>query len=890
MITIKTPLLLVLFLFIGTTYSQTKIVTGKVTDSLNNPLDNATVITSALMDKADFKFTTSNDKGEFLLELKEKVTYKIEISYIGFMDYAIEIIPEKQNAPLLIKLAPSIEQLDNIVINYKVEPMIIKKDTVVFDVSKFTDGNERKLKDQLKKLPGIEVSKKGVVTYQGKEVKTTLVESGSFFGGGSKIAVENIPADAVDRIVLLDNFSEVDFMKPVSESGELVMNVKLKKDKKKFIFGDVSAGHSYDKYYKFHSNLFYYSPKRNLSTIGDLNNNGSNTLEFEDIFRLESGKYSMYAKNNRNADNDLLQFAINNDRVVKTNAKFVALNYNDKLTTKTKLETYFLYSYNKNFKSNNSVIQYVNNSSINEEDRTTSNQQKIDFALLNLKLNSRLNDKVNLKYAVSLKKSNGTINNDVVSLSNTTTNFFDINNANENKSIHHFIEFNRQKSVKKYQTFVISHNYNESVADKNWLSNTIFLQNIFPLQNDTFYNIVKDAYVKTNSFDATYSSYWVPNNKNIITLSAVGELLFQDYTEIDRQLLSDNSYVNFDTNLFGKKLKNQDNRVALDIEYKLILKKWTNIFGIEVENIQRKFENFKNQETIHKVNLNPSFKSIYKFSEAHVLDFTYEYSNKITPIEKSATGLTINSLNSVILGNSDLRFEKKHFFALTYTRRNVFKKYYFNMFAFYNRRNKPISNSVWLSGINQTIQPIYINSPDDNVMLRGSFTKNIKNIDLVFDTRINYMKYTQSINEVLSSVNQNNTTFGMKVKTNNVNWPLITIGYEKGYNAFKSSSNTEYQSNSFSADIEMELHKNLILKADYDYTNNFVGKNKNYFQIANLYLEYAKENNPWLFSLGFTNLFDANAINSNSISDYVSTYNTVQILPRIAMLTVTYKF
>jgi hypothetical protein len=42
---------------------------------------------------------------------------------------------------------------------------------------------------------------------------------------------ENIPADALDKIEVIDHFNTVGFMKNVSDSEELAMNVKLN-DKK----------------------------------------------------------------------------------------------------------------------------------------------------------------------------------------------------------------------------------------------------------------------------------------------------------------------------------------------------------------------------------------------------------------------------------------------------------------------------------------------------------------------------------------------------------------------------------------------------------------------------------------------------------------------------------
>ncbi len=41
----------------------------------------------------------------------------------------------------------------------------MEKDTLTFDVKSFANGNERKMKEVLEKLPGVEVDKKGNVTF-----------------------------------------------------------------------------------------------------------------------------------------------------------------------------------------------------------------------------------------------------------------------------------------------------------------------------------------------------------------------------------------------------------------------------------------------------------------------------------------------------------------------------------------------------------------------------------------------------------------------------------------------------------------------------------------------------------------------------------------------------
>ncbi len=108
-----------------------------------------------------------------------------------------------------------------------------------------------------------------------------MVDNKPFFGGDTKLGVQNIPADAVDKAEFIDHFNEVGFMKEVSDSEQLALNIKLKKDKKKFIFGDLQSGYGLQDFYLGHVALFYYSPKINLAYIGDANDFGQQYLHLK---------------------------------------------------------------------------------------------------------------------------------------------------------------------------------------------------------------------------------------------------------------------------------------------------------------------------------------------------------------------------------------------------------------------------------------------------------------------------------------------------------------------------------------------------------------------------------------------------------------------------------
>ncbi|MBS3992558.1 MAG: carboxypeptidase-like regulatory domain-containing protein, partial [Bacteroidetes bacterium] len=251
--------LLLFFSCILYSNAQNYTLKGVVNDSLQNPLAYANVIAKSDDVTKNLKFAITDDTGYYQLELSKNNKYSITVSYLGYSSANFELNADK-NITKNITLLEAPNNLKEVVIEL---PVTVKQDTIIYDTKRFVTGEERKLKNVLQKLPGVEVDKNGLVTVQGKNVTTMLVEGRKFFDGSTKLAVENIPADAIDKVQVLDNYSEVSFLKNLSDSDQMAMNILLKKDKKEFAFGDVEAGKGNADKYRAHSNLFYYSPKWN---------------------------------------------------------------------------------------------------------------------------------------------------------------------------------------------------------------------------------------------------------------------------------------------------------------------------------------------------------------------------------------------------------------------------------------------------------------------------------------------------------------------------------------------------------------------------------------------------------------------------------------------------
>ena len=77
------------------------------------------------------------------------------MSYIGFKEQVFHYEHQNPVKTFDFVLKSTGEQLKEIVITHKYEPIIVKKDTVSYKVDAFASGNERKLGEQLERPTGM---------------------------------------------------------------------------------------------------------------------------------------------------------------------------------------------------------------------------------------------------------------------------------------------------------------------------------------------------------------------------------------------------------------------------------------------------------------------------------------------------------------------------------------------------------------------------------------------------------------------------------------------------------------------------------------------------------------------------------------------------------------
>ena len=238
----KRLLYIILYIALAVTASAQVRVTGRVIDLQNKPVSD--VIVKVVSGTKTLAFTSTNAKGEYSLEIKSAPTGEVTLQF-NHISY------EKESQHLTLKgkvikvdmvLTPKAVSLKEVTV--KPDPLRQKGDTLSHNLASFLGKGDVTLEDGLKRLPGVDVSKNGGISYMGKPISQFNIEGMDLLGGKYNLATRNIPADYVTDVEIVRNHHSRRVEKDVP-SNEVSMNIKLNKKAKFKPFGQEEAGAGY---------------------------------------------------------------------------------------------------------------------------------------------------------------------------------------------------------------------------------------------------------------------------------------------------------------------------------------------------------------------------------------------------------------------------------------------------------------------------------------------------------------------------------------------------------------------------------------------------------------------------------------------------------------------
>ncbi|SHN32252.1 outer membrane beta-barrel family protein [Chitinophaga sp. CF418] len=366
----KHYLLLLACCFTLAAYAQRNgTVKGTVSDTISGqPVASATITLFRKADSSLISFTMTDNKGAFQLSGIPNGDYRLLITHVKYHSVSRPININAGNHDINlynIILNDLSRTLNEVEISAEAPPVTLIGDTIQYNAGSFKTPPNASVEQLLKKLPGIQIDKDGTVKAQGQKVNRILVDGKEFFGTDPKLATKNLPADAVDKLQVYDRLSDAAQLTGFDDgNSEKTINLKLKQDKRKGMFGKVNSGGGTDDRYEGRFNINSFKGARQLSAIGMGNNSNAEGFSFMDLMNFSGELNRMRQSGNGTAslsitadDPGSALGGTGNNNGIKT-IWGGGINYNNIIGNKTDLSSSYFYNRYNPYKESTVQRQY----------------------------------------------------------------------------------------------------------------------------------------------------------------------------------------------------------------------------------------------------------------------------------------------------------------------------------------------------------------------------------------------------------------------------------------------------------------------------------------------------------------------------------------------------
>ena len=829
-------------------------VKGIAFDTISKqPVAAATVTVLERKDSSLVTFTMTGNDGRFELKGLANGDYRVMISHVSYYNsnknFTISEVAKNAELGNLV-MNDKAKVLEEVVLAAEAPPVTLVGDTIQYNAGSFKTPPNASVEQLLKKLPGLKVDKDGTIKAQGEKVTKVLVDGKEFFGNDPKVATKNLPADAVDKVQVYDKQSDQAQLTGFEDGNyEKTINLKLKKDKKKGVFGKISVGAGNKERYEGKFNVNSFKGARQLSAIGMGNNTNAEGFSFMDIlnFSGELAKMQRSGGGNININvsgEDAAAMGLNaGGRNSGINTAWGSgLNYNNIIGTKLDFQSN--YFYNRYNPKQESHIQrqyllpstyYYNQNSFSDN---LNNNHRFNLNSL-YQIDSLNSIRINPSFSYQQTDNRSQTDYQTLSASKALTNegFSNTTSANKGYNFRNDIMW-RKKFARKGRTFSLSlqTSLNNSDGDGSLSSITSFYNpNGSLLKKDTLnQQSTTESNLKSYTAKAVYTEpLW---KKSLLEFSvsrsnskSVSAKKTHDYNKSSGKYDQLNTFLSND-------FENTYGFTNAGIRMRTQKKKYSYSLGANWQQakLAGKITTGAKDSLISKTfrNILPNARFQYNFSKFKTFSLSYNTStnqpsmSQLQPVPDNSNPLNIRD------GNPDLKQEFNHAIQANLNLMSPYKNK--NLFVFLTvqtTENKIVNfDSINLqTGVRKT-KPVNVNGVY-NLNNSISYSMPVRFLKGSFEISNNsgYSQGKQLINSLTGQVVENTIktlTFGPEVRldmnpTEKLN---VTVGAGINHNRTKYSQqaaqNTTYLSQEYTASVDWEMPKGFFFSTDFTYIIN----------------------------------------------------------------------
>lgn len=200
-------------------------IVGVVKNESGAPVQGLSVTVKKADKGAVLAFARTDAGGEFKIKLPvSSDSLFLYLQSLLYKELKVYLSPEQHRYSLV--LAPSDKTLEEVVVK---PPLLRRNDTLSYQVAHFTQAGDRTLADMMGRIPGLEVASDGRVLYQGNAIEKYYIEGMDLLGAQYGLANNNLLADQVERIEVLEKHQSVRMLEGKMLTDRTSLNIRLKK-------------------------------------------------------------------------------------------------------------------------------------------------------------------------------------------------------------------------------------------------------------------------------------------------------------------------------------------------------------------------------------------------------------------------------------------------------------------------------------------------------------------------------------------------------------------------------------------------------------------------------------------------------------------------------------
>lgn len=835
-------------------------------------------------------YTFSDNFGNYKLIIKQKGQFTIIANALGYEPQKVTF--HTQNIPTEKKINFQLSQRSGVLNEVVVEarrPIIVKQDTIVFDASAFSIGNEIVIEDLLKRIPGLNIGADGTIKVGNQEIEKVMIDGDDMFGRGYKIMTKNMPVTPIDKVEILKRFSNNKFLHGIENSEKVALNLTLKNSFKRKWFGNGSLGNDFarDNRHEIKGSLMNFGKKDKFVFLTNHNNIGFDaTGDIYHLIKPSSFEEAGSLGDNESA-NTLLYLGFNtpklkSKRINLNNANLVSVNSILNLSKRIKITlTGFLNKDKVNFYRNSTQSVKINNTVFeNLED------------MAGIKDQSTLFGKIHLEYAISKNKVFEYISR-VSDLKerNASSLFFNSEPLSEkldngNSRVDQKVIFSNK--YRQNKVLIISGRFIDDKMPQNYSVNQFIFQGLFP---ENANNLRQDSKNRMTYYGIEAHFLDRKKSNNLFELK-IGNQLRIDYLKSGLELLKENTSLSFPVN-YQNDLKLIVNDVFMSSKYLFNLGKLSFSTQADFHNINSEFRKDEFSQITKSFFVVPKVGIDWNISSKNKVVTSYSFNTTNTGIIDIQPGFVLTDFRSFSRGIERFRLLSSSGLFLNHTYGNWGEKIFVNTSLVYTRNNAFLSSNSKVNQNYTLLEKIVIRNQN---MLNVSssldyYLKHLKsNLKITFGhTRINSKNIVNNSN--LRDVQMTSTDYGTEIRSGFKGFFNYHFGIKWNYSQVKTNDINSYKEDFSFLDFLFSFNEklNLQLQLERYYFGASSIKSKPFY-FFDLEGRYVLKQNKLIFFISGNNLFNTSNFRVINVSDISLSRTEYKLQPRYLLFKVECRF